>query len=66
MGCRDLAKIMEVVATTLLTSGSATIIASLFGIPLGAWLSSLRNPLVVKPSEWRTPVNQPGKQHVLM
>lgn len=49
MGCRDLAKIMEVVATTLLTSGSATIIASLFGIPLGAWLSSLKNPLVVKP-----------------
>lgn len=49
MGRRNLAKTMEVVATTLLTSGSATIIASLFGVPLGAWLSSLSNPLIVKP-----------------
>jgi len=39
---------MEVVAATLVTSGSATAIASLFGIPLGAWLSSLKDSKITK------------------
>ena len=39
---------MEVLTTTLITSGSATILASLFGIPLGAWLSSLESSKITK------------------
>mgnify|MGYP001253278279 CR=1 FL=1 len=39
---------MEVLTTTLITSGSATVLASLFGIPLGAWLSSLESSKITK------------------
>ena len=32
-------------------------------VPVGT-KEAIRNPLVAKPSEWRTLVNHPGKQHV--
>ena len=39
---------MDVLSATLITSGSATAIACLIGIPLGAWLSTMKQNWVLK------------------
>lgn len=41
----DASGVQEAILTTLLTSGSATILATLFGVPLGAWCSARKGPM---------------------
>jgi tungstate transport system permease protein len=38
----------QAIQTTFLTSGSATLLASLFGVPLGAWCARQRQPVFGK------------------
>ena len=40
--------VREAILTTLLTSGTATVLATLIGVPLGAWCSSKTAPIFDK------------------